>query len=139
VPTHTPATKNIPLLREVMKTVTAYPERTDLDVWGEQTPCGTKYCIAGWAAVLSGALLGWDRENHPWALLTRVYVGVGGSTDPENAGAQLLGLTLLEANELFYAEDLDDAWGIVEDITDGEIKRVDVEAEIALERGTLGT
>jgi hypothetical protein len=34
--------------------IIAYPERWNQDTWATQTDCGTAYCIAGFAAVLTG-------------------------------------------------------------------------------------
>jgi len=46
---------NVPLLRQTMAQIEAHPEQWDQGSWTKELTCGTAYCFAGWAAVLSGA------------------------------------------------------------------------------------
>lgn len=46
---------NAELLRKTMSWVEQHPETHDQGKWFDNTPCGTKYCFAGHAAILAGA------------------------------------------------------------------------------------
>ena len=114
----------IPLLRKVMEYVTAHPEEHDQHYWGvkrvEAPPCGTTHCIGGWALVLSGADLIWK-----YGQVLDVIID-GDMAPPFVAARKVLGLTLAEAIRLFYAKDIDAIWRVVEDITDGALRRGEV-------------
>lgn len=45
---------NQPLLRETMDTILAKPEAHNQEFYARRTECGTAYCFAGTALVLSG-------------------------------------------------------------------------------------
>lgn len=131
--TPTPTTKNIRLLRTVMELVTANPDWHDQDFWGHAVPgCGTTRCIAGWANALSGYEEMWTGViAAAGASVWGVSRDGGPVMHPGRAAQDVLGLTDGEAGGLFYAADIDEVWEIVEDITDGEILRTDVEASVS--------
>jgi hypothetical protein len=61
-------TLNIKLAEQVLDIVTALPQRHDQGAWRraseEPGPCGTKLCIAGWAAIKAGGVWVTDDPNH---------------------------------------------------------------------------
>lgn len=88
---------NTDLLLQIREQITAHPETHDQDQWGRRTECGTTHCIAGWAAVLSGANLDWRKNEFGVGLLCFVN-----EHDPGVYAAALLGLSCDEAGALFY-------------------------------------
>jgi hypothetical protein len=121
----------LPLLRKVLEHVSAHPDEHDQDYWGHRTDCGTTRCIAGWTTYFSGY------QETDWGPL--LWAGGDGLSAVEKDGrttsvawaAQtLLGLSYEEADELFYAENLTEVWGIVERITGGALTRDDIEAGV---------
>jgi hypothetical protein len=54
---------NVPLLRKVLTHIEEHPDEHHQAQWAVRTGCGTAYCFAGWAAVMSGAELDWDRSG----------------------------------------------------------------------------
>ena len=46
---------NLPLLRKVLDHIDAHPEEYEQATYTRTTSCGTAYCIAGHAAVMTGA------------------------------------------------------------------------------------
>jgi hypothetical protein len=122
--------ENVDLLRTVMEHVTRHPDQLDMDVWGVRYACGTEMCIAGWAAVFAEAEQNWQTlgsENVPVLSAVKIDERWRG---PEEAAEVLLGLTREDADRLFFADDLDDVWEIVEEITDGLLTRAEVEATV---------
>lgn len=137
--TPAPTTKNIRLLRTVMELVTANPGLHDQDFWAHSVPgCGTTRCIAGWTNALSGYEEVWHpihTEGGVDVYLVKVPDPITSEpgvrvTDPGDAAQEVLRLTADEADALFYADDIDAVWDIVEVITDGQILRADVEASV---------
>jgi hypothetical protein len=47
-------TANEPLFREIISTIEVDPDSWSQDDYIKESGCGTTYCIAGWALVLSG-------------------------------------------------------------------------------------
>lgn len=78
-------TVNEPFLREVLAWIELHPERWDQSVY--RSLCGTTYCLAGWAYVL-----GTGEETWP----------DGAEFGIEETAADLLGLDLAQAAELFF-------------------------------------
>ena len=116
----------LPLLRKVLEHITAHPEEHDQNYWGYRSlllGCGTTHCIGGWALVLSGADLAWATSGDLALAVVDGQVSV-----PLTGAQKVLGLTDGEAGRLFYAKNLDRAWVVVEDITDGVLLRSEVEA-----------
>ncbi|AZM51806.1 hypothetical protein DMA15_03740 [Streptomyces sp. WAC 01529] len=74
---------NTDLLIKIRDKIREHPEQHDQAHWARRTSCGTTYCIAGWAAVLSGARLDWS--DH-W---TDQYEG-GARADTVNSGAETI-------------------------------------------------
>lgn len=59
---------NLPLLRKILDQVDAHPETWSQTVWGiqrqvEGAACGTAFCIAGHAAMMTGAEPFWDKRG----------------------------------------------------------------------------
>jgi hypothetical protein len=52
-------TINTDLLLEIREQIASHPETHDQSTWASRTDCGTTYCIAGWAAMLTGAQINW--------------------------------------------------------------------------------
>jgi hypothetical protein len=126
---------NIERLTRLMRHVTLHPDRVNMGTWGARTACGTVRCIAGWHVELAGYPQNWARTRHyrrsivPWRRwhyvweLESVTRSYGGDVAPDVAAAADLGLTSAEADLLFWSVDLDEAWRVVEDITDGALRR----------------
>ena len=121
---------NIPALRDVMTHVTAHRDQLNMNVWGVREACGTTACIAGWQVILDPDYQpAWrpiggrpDLQDLTWARDRD-----GGTHDVDVAAARGLGLTAEQAEELFYADTLDEVWEVVERITEGAVRRADVE------------
>jgi hypothetical protein len=109
---------NVPLLRKTLEFAEAHPKEIDLGSWAKWTSCGTTACIAGTVCHLAGHQIDWKSAD---------CVGeVDQLTDGRNIEAvamKELRIGNLGANLLFYCEDLDGAWAIAEELTDGEIQR----------------
>lgn len=86
-------TINTELLVKVRQKIREHPDQHDQQHWARRTPCGTTYCIAGWAAMLSGAQLDWME-----GVTDRAYADtVNGEAESIEAYAQrALGLSDLE-------------------------------------------
>jgi len=79
--------EQIELHKRVMKQIEAEPERWNQDTWsGWNRKCGTTFCYAGWAMNLSGFNL--QNMTNP--------------DDVQGKAAELLGLTMGEADEIFF-------------------------------------
>jgi hypothetical protein len=88
---------NLELLRKVLRHIDAHPEEYDQGNFAVRTECGTAYCIAGHACVMSGFRFKWHKNMEQSASLA---CGVG--ADPK--ATELLGLTDGEAEYLFDPE-----------------------------------
>ncbi|MFE0101205.1 hypothetical protein [Streptomyces sp. NPDC059009] len=62
--------RNTELLVKIRDMIREHPEQHDQDHWAKRTSCGTTYCIAGWAAVLTGAQLDWIPVHGGWSANT---------------------------------------------------------------------
>jgi len=100
---------NVDLMLAVRDQVTMHPETHDQFMWARKTECGTTYCIAGWAAVLSGQQLLWELageagdEEAGWIRI----IGPRGPTAGRSISTfarDELGLTPYEAGELFASD-----------------------------------
>jgi hypothetical protein len=60
-----PVTINVDLLRRTLEHIEQNPEQWAQHAWvsHRHRGCGTAYCFAGWATVLSGAQLAWDDDG----------------------------------------------------------------------------
>src|SRR6478609_9322821 len=99
---------NLPLLRKVLAYIDAHPDEWDQFSWGVQTqawPCGTAFCIAGHAAVMSGAKPIWSRDCPCGCEPLMEEVEMDGRVlQPATAAREVLGLTYNESQSLFSAE-----------------------------------
>lgn len=93
--------------RLVIKQINETPHLFDMGEWAHRTPCGTTFCLAGWAAHLAGYVPRFDRPAHlagigdpdsAWR-----FEGLDGiHRDPQSLGANLLGLSDAEVEYVFY-------------------------------------
>lgn len=92
---------NLDLLRRVLKQIDEHPETWYQDAYAKRTECGTVFCIAGHAVVLSGLSVDFDDRRCPgntcWSDVTE-----NGDSIP-GVAQELLGLTNEESDELFSA------------------------------------
>ena len=58
---------NFPLLYKTLEYIESHPEEWEQGVWSMKTECGTKFCFAGWAVMLSQpqAMLMPTNVNYP--------------------------------------------------------------------------
>lgn len=93
---------NVDLMLAVREQITSHPETHKQEMWATRTECGTTYCIAGWAAALSGKEMFWE-PGRDWPLeasyLAKPDGGQGVSVDRYARG--VLGLDQDEADFLF--------------------------------------
>ena len=54
---------NTDLMLRIREQITSEPKTHDQSAWAARTECGTTYCIAGWAVVLSGQELDWSHRG----------------------------------------------------------------------------
>lgn len=100
---------NLPLLRKVLDHIDAHPNEWYQSEWGIRTDsypltfidgnapaCGTAFCIAGHAAVMSGATPVWGEEGN----LSYIRPPGGGFADVQEFARKALGLTHDEASSL---------------------------------------
>ncbi|MFC5799147.1 hypothetical protein [Streptomyces formicae] len=93
---------NVDLMLAVREQITSHPETHRQVMWGRRTECGTTYCIAGWAAVLSGQKLLW--EGYAGASTETWWLDDGRGnvlTTIESYAREALGLSDEEAGDLF--------------------------------------
>jgi hypothetical protein len=107
---------NKELMREVLAQVTSHPEEWSQSTWGKKTECGTTFCIAGWACILSG----WkpaELASGPYPIGSGIdLVEKDGVTRHiEILGAELLELDSNQAEALFYETDNEDAWEMLKE------------------------
>jgi hypothetical protein len=77
---------------DVAEQIESVPNSYDQSVWGQPnlaTPCGTRACLGGWAAIKSGALEARDVQE--------------GSSFIREYGQSALGITETEADVLFHS------------------------------------
>jgi hypothetical protein len=99
-----PPEPNMPLLRRILHQIDEHPETYEQSVYASDSPCGTSYCVAGHAAVMSGAKPYWQRLD---PLSTEPYFRADETEDGEMirvVAQQALGLTDDEACQLFDSE-----------------------------------
>lgn len=91
----TAPTVNTELLLKIYDKVSAEPEAWDQGNWGQQTECGTTYCIAGWACVLSGL-------DVQFTCAPGIAAVRAGGLPVAFRAADLLNLDEYQAYDLFY-------------------------------------
>lgn len=137
-------TLNIPLIREVMTYVFEHPKEWVQSAWGQRgTACGTTFCIAGHTASIAEARSDssrdvrvlWDALSYDGSFMgaKAVFVttpGVGSSErEIEHFAREELGLSYFQAAQLFYSSQ-DEAWGLIERYTLGEVTKAKIAAEV---------
>lgn len=86
---------NLPLLRKVLDHIDAHPEEWDQWQFARVVSCGTAFCVAGHAAVMSGA----EPVFSPGSDRTCTFrTAEGWTVDVESYARDLLGLTPDEAS-----------------------------------------
>lgn len=90
---------NTELAIRVRDAVLANPDRHDQDFYGRRRDCGTAYCLAGWACVLSGDVFDWHGVVGDYVLID------GEPVNPFDRAAELLGITNDQAVTLFLTFD----------------------------------
>lgn len=103
---------NIPLLRKVMCHAVHHPDEINLGSWGIQYECGTVACIATWTVIFAGYEIDWDYGD-------RIVTGERIC----DVAARELRIDDEDADDLFFCASLNEAWRIVETITDGAVTR----------------
>ena|SRR5690348_2417744 len=109
---------NVPLLRKALEYITEHPEEHNQRNWAQRTSCGTTFCLAGTVAKLTGHDFIWDLEGGTQALL------VTNGREISEVAQDELGLDNVDAHLLFHCYDIRELWETVEEITDGEIRRL---------------
>jgi len=117
---------NTLLADTVIGVIETHPETHNQHDWGYETACGTTMCVAGHAAVLSGAKLNYfdfgnERKAYECTLPDGTITGI------DRYAQEMLGLTDEQADNLFYNmnNDLDVIKNIFKDIANGGTGLVD--------------
>ena len=99
---------NTERLKALRTTVEADRDRLNMANWAVKHTCGTTLCLAGFAAVLSGAELNFDDERayHFFDGRTTTAFTTTGET-VEDVAREFLELDEEDAAELFYTNDED--------------------------------
>ncbi|MEU6674817.1 hypothetical protein [Streptomyces sp. NPDC046925] len=92
-------TINTDLLIEIREQITAHPETHDQLSWGRKSDCGTTYCIAGWAAVLTDASFIWSHDDDED---DKIATLIDDHEAPDQYAARVMGLEYDDAARLFY-------------------------------------
>jgi hypothetical protein len=92
-------TVNKELLRETMDAILAKPEMHVQGAWATKTDCGTAYCFAGWACILSGREVDFTLSD---SLSIETEYLIGGDYIMDTA-RDLLGIDHASAGVLFHA------------------------------------
>lgn len=124
---------NTDLLRRTLAHIEDNRREWNQGTWGHRNECGTTYCFAGWAVVLSGGQINFEPEFDIDGSYLASYVVMPGDPVPdnvENAATRLLGLEYEDAARLFYApSDLHTLRLIVAELTADEPKAEGADAE----------
>lgn len=119
---------NEDLLRRVLEHVTAHPDEHNQAHWAVRSDCGTAYCVAGHAVVMSGYAPDWSAAFGATATVAGVSTtGVVGTDQTiGEVAADLLRLDVDGEGDhrLFHgSNDLADLWRIAAELTDGRVSR----------------
>ncbi len=114
---------NTDLLNRTLNYIEAHPSEWNQDQWAARSSCGTVYCFAGTAAVLSGQPLAWRdsyQDDFPEIATNVIDEGeVGDSIF--TAARELLELSADQADRLFDPQNkLADLRRLVAQFTAGE-------------------
>lgn len=104
---------NKELLRKILNQVEETPEQWLQSSWGLKTSCGTTFCIAGWACVLSGYEP--IPPSNPSTRLIEYVQKEGEIFHIQDIAGRLLHLNDDQQEELFYETDEDDAYEILKE------------------------
>ena len=109
---------NKELLNKVMDHILANQEQWKQNSWATKTECGTTYCFAGWAVVLSGYkpsfMLDYNETNY--------CIKNGISVPIELVAIEELGISSEESTQLFNGSStLEELKDIVNELTSEEI------------------
>lgn len=115
---------NIDLLMQVCDRIAKHPEGFDMDYWGHKTECGTTFCIAGWALVLSGQQPARYLVNYLGGMTVQNF-GASGEQPGVEASA-LLRLTECEGNKLFLLDNWPQAFRQALDMADSHEQAAEV-------------
>lgn len=115
-------TPNAAELIAIYQHIKANPETWNQYMWGRRTPCGTAYCLAGWAVARSVGVerFAWEAPDENGVSEVWFVTDESGNwADSIRVVAQsALGLTGRQTEELFHgANDLDDLRRIITEIT----------------------
>lgn len=115
---------NEDLLRRVLDHITAHPDEHNQGHWALWSDCGTAYCVAGHAVVMSGYEPDWLSAFGGSEGISTAGVAGKDQTIAELA-AELLGLEFDSAHDglFFGGNDLDALWRIAAELTDGRVSR----------------
>lgn len=114
-------TINTPLLRKTLEHITEHPDEWNQGFWAVNMPCGTQYCLAGHAVLLSGQDVDWDttRDVRGHQMPERATNG----RSIQSAARVALGLSEAQAFMLFHDyNSLQYLWRSASEFTDGEIE-----------------
>jgi hypothetical protein len=112
-------TSNTDELVAIYQHIKANPDEWDQRTYASHTPCGTAFCVAGWAVARAGGLPvrwwslepGREQANH-------AVMPDGREVQIDDEALAILGLTDDQAGLLFFEEnDLDDIRSAIFDIT----------------------
>jgi len=93
-------TRNRELFRAIADQIERHPETYDQGVYGDVTSCGTKHCIAGHAAAMSGCQpTRYEHAKPNWSVVTDPKSGK--YRDVDLVAAELLGIEHSTASWLF--------------------------------------
>lgn len=114
--------RNFALMHQILEKIRLDPDSWDQSNWARLTGCGTSYCFAGWACVLSGYRMDWtDICSVTLFLIDEDYREQHGDRRPiSNTACELLGLGPKEADALFAGSNsLDDLETMVKNLENG--------------------
>lgn len=89
---------NKELMRRILNQIKETPELWRQGHWAQKTDCGTTFCVAGWACVLSG----WTPDFNGSDVTGVVQDDSGNLVFMETQAALLLDISQVRAIELFY-------------------------------------
>lgn len=88
-----------------MEWIKLHPELHDQMVWLEKVEdneCGTVACLAGWVALMAGGEMHTTKYESAWGDIEDVELIINGQVcSVEETARKLLGLDLVDANDLF--------------------------------------
>jgi hypothetical protein len=92
---------NLDLLRRVLRQIDDDPKSWNQSYWATKSDCGTAYCFAGWACVLSDNQIDWSRRTVTWSDDVIVAMSVVDGDTIGTKAMHALRITQGEAQDLF--------------------------------------